>query len=162
MFTDTSNGTEPVTLRTPRDYTLATQALSHRAADLEKLAKKNSEEGYGREARTQLADVAAIRQFILPRFSEQQELPLVTVETLKAAIGQGLRDLITGALVVRAPEERQQDLLPSREDNLVEQLSNRVANYATQIAETAFAAGYASRDDDPEVLAHRCLSSLGG
>lgn len=159
MITDTE--TAPVTLRTLRDYTLAAQALSHRADDLEKLAKKNSEEGYSREARTQLADVAAIRQFILPRFSEQQELPLVTTDQLREKIGQGLRDIVSGALVVRAPEDKQTDLLRSREDHLVERLAARVANYGIQIAETAFAAGYASRDDDPEVLAHRCLSSLG-
>lgn len=162
MFTEQATETEPVTLRTRRDYTLTTQALEHRADDLEKLAKKNSEGGYPREARTQLSDVAAIRQFILPRFSEQRDLPLVTTETLKAAIGQGLRDIISGALVVRAPEDKQADLLRTREDLLIEQLATRVANFGVSIADTAFAAGYASRDDDPEVLAHRCLSALGG
>jgi RecJ-like exonuclease len=162
MFTEEVSAPTTVALRTRRDFTLATQALKHRAEGLEKLAKKNSEEGYDREARTQLADVAAIRDFILPRFQDQQEMPLVTEEELKAGISNGIRDLISHALVVRAPEDKQEDMLRTREDHLVERLTNRIANFATEIAERAFAAGYASREDDPEVLAHKALGALGG
>jgi hypothetical protein len=75
-------------LRTRRDDTLASQALEHRANDLTKLAKKTREEGYTSEARTIEADAGAICEYILPRFKEQQELALVTEDTVRQAIGR--------------------------------------------------------------------------
>lgn len=152
----------PVQLRTRRDYTLTTRALTSRAELLEKLATKNEDEGYEREARTQSADAAAIKLFILPLFQEQAEMPLVTEEDMRLRIGESIRDVISGALVVRAPEEKQTDMLRSREDSLVESLSLRIEAFATDIAQEAFAAGYAARDNEPLLIANRCLRSLSG
>lgn len=153
---------DPIALRTRRDYTITTKALKLRAEGLEKLAKKNEEEGYEREARTQSADAAAIKLFILPAFQEQAELPLVTEEDMRLRIGESIRDVVSGALVVRAPEEKQTDMLRSREDSLVESLSMRIEAFATEIAQEAYWAGHAARDNGPILIANRCLAALQG
>ena len=152
----------PVELRTRRDYTLTTRALKSRVEVLEKMAKKNEEEGYEREARTQSADAAAIKLFILPKFQEQAEIPLVTEDDMRLRIGESIRDVVAGSLVVRAPEEKQTDMLRSREDALVESLSMRIEAFAHEIAQEAYASGYAARDNEPLLIANRCLNALSG
>lgn len=160
MATDTSPN--PIVLRSRRDATLAVQALTHRAEDLEKLAKKNDDEGYGREARTQRADASAIKDLILPAFREQGELPLITTEQIRAGIANGLRDVIHGMLIVRSPEEKQEDALQSREEKLLERLAVRVEGYAFEVAEQAYQAGYSARANEPAVILQKALEGIGG
>lgn len=155
-----SDTPEPIVLRTRRDATLAAQALEHRADDLEKLAKKNQDEGYSREARTQLADAATIKELILPSFREQGELPLVTPEQVRGGIAEGLRDIIRNSLIVRAPEDRQEDALLSREEALLEKLAIRVEAFAEECAQRGFDAGYSARTAQPNVLVHESISAL--
>lgn len=160
MATDTTPN--PIVLRSRRDATLAVQALTHRADDLEKLAKKNDEEGYGREARTQRADASAIKDLILPAFRDQGELPLVTTEQIRAGLANGLRDIVHGMLVVRTPEDKQEDALQSREDKLLERLAIRIEGYAFEVAEQAYQAGYSARANEPSVILSKALDGIGG
>lgn len=157
-----SDAPEPIVLRTRRDATLAAQALEHRAEDLTKLAKKNAEEGYHRESRTQLSDAATIKELILPAFREQGELPLVTIEQVRGGIAEGLRDIIRNALVVRAPEDKQLDALQSREESLLEKLAIRIEAFAEEIASVGYNAGYAAREAQPNVIVHQALPALHG
>src|SRR5439155_15630015 len=80
-----------IVLRSAHDYGITTQALTGRAEDLKKLAKKTGDEGYRREARAIQADADAIEHSILPIFREQRELPLVSVESLEQEITVALR-----------------------------------------------------------------------
>lgn len=158
---DTSTTTPAaIELRTRRDHSLTVQALEHRAKGLEGLAKKNTDEGYAREAKTQLADVAAIRSFILPQFRAQQEMPLVSTEQVRAGIIEALRFAVHGELVVRTPEDRQEDALRSREQRLLERLAVHIEGYAMAVAEDAYNAGYSARENQPEVIAHRQIGAL--
>lgn len=154
------NSPSPIHLRTRHDATLAAHALEHRVDELEKLAKKNQDSGYGREARTQLSDAATIKELILPAFREQGELPLVTPEQVRGGIAEGLRDIIRNALIVRAPDDKQTDALISREDQLLEKLAIRIEAYAEQVASDAYEAGYAARHNDPQFIVHQALHSL--
>lgn len=168
-----------VTLKSARDVTLAVQALESRADTLEKLAKKNSDEGYTRESRTQLTDKQAIELHILPQFRAQQELPLVDPEASRATIAQALRPVVAGRLTVKVMDRQvreladargggahgeraaQEELLVDREGQLLDALARRIFAYAVAVAEAGYAAGYAAREAEPEVLAHRELAVLG-
>lgn len=153
---------QPIHLRTRHDASLAAKALESRAETLDKLADKNEGEGYYREARGQKSDAATIRELILPAFREQGELPLVTPEQIRGGIAEGLRSIIRNALIVRAPEEKQEDALQSREDNLLEQLALRVEGFAEEVASIAYEAGYAARESAPNHLVHRALHAIKG
>ena len=136
---------DPIEFRTRHDISLTVKALELRAADLEKLAKKNTDEGYSREGRVQLTDAATIKELILPAFRDQGELPLVTPEQNRGGIVEGLRPIIRNALIVRAPDEKQEDALQSREDNLLEKLALRVEAFAEEVAIHAYNAGKEAR-----------------
>jgi hypothetical protein len=156
-----STGTPvPVQLRTRRDHSLTVQALEARAKGLDTLAKRNADEGYTRESKTQAADAAAIRTFILPAFYSQRELPLVGTDQVRAGIVEALRFAVRGELVVVAPKDRQEDLLRDREQQLLERLAVHIETFAVAVAEDAYAAGVAAREDQPAAIAHRQLSTL--
>ena len=153
---------EPIQLRTRHDVNLLIDAIESREADLLSLAKKNNEGGYPREARSQLADAAALKQFILPQLRDQQELPLVTLEDLKLRIGEALRGDIGGHLIVRTPADQQEDALRTRENKLLEILATKITAFALEIAQSSYSAGYAARSNDPEELAARAINVLYG
>lgn len=157
---DTERAPSPVHLRNAHDFTILLRALEERHESIDKLAKKNEDEGYHREARTQRADAASIKQFILPALRGQGELPLATAEQVRAGIANRIRPLIHGSLVVKAPEERQEDALVSRETMLCERLAIYMETYASAIASEAYNAGYAARGYDPEAIALRMISAL--
>lgn len=157
----------PVHLATRHDYSLVTRALETEAANLIKLAKTTGQKGYGREARLMAADAMAIREHILPEFREQREMPLVTDEQVRAQIQQALRDVVRRGLVGlvaktsdEEDEEQQRSALGYRENDMLEQLAVRIEAYGAEIAEQAFAAGYAARETDPETIASRSIHAL--
>jgi hypothetical protein len=138
---------EPVVLRTAHDYSLVTVALDSRQEELKKLAKKNLDEGYTREARAISADAEAIEHHVLPQFRAQRELPLVTSEQLEKEISGALRVLVMRAFdglsdkkVLITPEG-----LADRKNRLLTQLTTRISLYATQLADEAFNQGVAAR-----------------
>lgn len=153
---------DPIQFRTRHDIALLVDAVESRESDLLSLAKKNTEGGYPREARSQLADAAALKQFILPQLREQTELPLVTLEDLQLRIGEALRRDVSDHLIVRTPEDRQEDALRTRENKLLEILTTKIAAFALEIASSSYSAGYAARSNDPEELAARAVNVLYG
>jgi hypothetical protein len=155
---------EPVVFRSRRDVSLAAEALKHRADDLQKLAKRNDDEGYKREARTQRADAAAITDLILPAFREQGELPLVTAEQVRGGIAETLRGIIHGALSApqdpKAPEDKQLDALRSREERILDALALRIETFASEVAELAYNTGYSARENETAMIVSRCIHAL--
>jgi len=130
---------EPVVFRSRRDVSLAAEALKHRADDLQKLAKRNDDEGYKREARTQRADAAAITDLILPAFRH-------------------------GALSApqdpKAPEDKQLDALRSREERILDALALRIETFASEVAELAYNTGYSARENETAMIVSRCIHAL--
>lgn len=149
-----------VQLRNTHDFAIVVRSLEDRHEQIEKLAKKNEDDGYHREARAQRADAGAIKQFILPLLRGQAELPLATAEQVREAVVLRIAPLVRDMLVVRAPEDRQEDMLRTREKNLCERLALYIESYASAIAEEAYNAGYAARASDPEAIALRMVHAL--
>jgi hypothetical protein len=158
---------DPVQLRSAHDYALAVRALEERQEGIEKLAKKNEEEGYHRESRAMIADAAAIKMFILPAFRGQVELPLATAEKVREGIALRLRPIVrqyikaaAGPALVKDGNTEQEDLLRNRETSLVEKLALYIETYVSAAATEAYNAGYAARDNDPEAIALRTIGAL--
>lgn len=153
---------EAVTLRSAHDYSLTTSALEHRVEELKKLSKKNSDEGYHREARVIDADVQSIEHHVLPCFRQQRELPLVTVEQLEQEIAGALRRPVTKAFeglgdpkVLTTPE-----MISHRRENLMKLLGVKLATYVNQVAEDAYNQGFAAREQTSESIAVRAIGTL--
>lgn len=155
---------EPITLRSPHDFTLTTRALEQRVEDLKKLATKNRDDGYLREAMAIEADAAAIEHAILPQFRSQRELPLVSHEKLAEEIEAALRVFVYRAfdgfddpkMVPTAA------MVHARRNSLVATLRDRVTLFAQDIARNAFDHGYQARQLTPESLASRNVRTLSG
>lgn len=152
----------PVLLRSSHDYAITTQALESREEELKKLAKKNLDEGYSREARAIQADADAIEHQILPAFREQRELPLVTSEQLEKEVGSALRTFIFRAFeglgdpkVIVSP-----GAIADRREQLLKSLAKRVTIFATDLADESFNQGVAAREHTAESLALRTIGSL--
>lgn len=158
----TSRKTKPVELRSAHDYTLTVQALEARAEDLKKLATKNQDEGYTREARSIQADVASIEQHVLPAFRAQRELPLVTEEHLEKEILGALRPLVWQAFngLDNPKTHVTPAMLDRKREELLDTLVARVQHFATELAEESFNQGSASRQQTAEALAMRCIKAL--
>lgn len=169
---------KPVQLRTAHDYTLTTQALEMRVDSLKKLAKKNEEEEYHREARAILADATAIETIILPQFSTQQELPLVTSKEVRSGIMNAFHAVIhrfavdSDNSVLRADSangksgksavmaETHDRWQGKREEQLAEKIAFCVEAFGLEIAEVAFAAGLSARENSPESLALKSVAAI--
>lgn len=158
---------EPVKLRTRRDYSLTVQALESRAAELAKLAKKTQEEGYTAESRIIASDAGAITEYILPRFRAQQELPLVSEERVRAAVKSAFHAVIH-RFAVSSDSAQKKDAQGEltdrwqgkREEDLAAAIARGVEAYAIEIAEAAYAAGYAAREMTPAAIALRSTGPL--
>lgn len=152
----------PIVLRAAHDYTVTHQALEARAEDLEKLAKKNRDEGYLREARAVQSDAEAIKNHILPVFREQRELPLVTQDQLSKEISAALRIFVNRAFDGLGDPKVQPTPagVAARRDSLLEALTKRVSMFVTDVADEAFNQGAAAREQTAEALAMRSISSL--
>lgn len=153
---------KPVQLRSAHDYTIATQALEFRAADLKKLSTKTRDEGYPREASAIEADALAIEHVILPQFRSQQELPLITVEQLEKAIADALKMPIVNAFSGIGDPKIQisPDSVTGRKEMLVNRLVTRISLYVRAVAKESFDAGVAAREALPETLALRSIGEL--
>ncbi len=153
---------EPVELRSAHDYALVTAALEHRAADLDKLAKKNDEEGYAREARAVRADATAINSHILPQFREQPDLPVVTSQQIETAlqhkiavhVARAFRNLDDPKIVVSEME------LTRRREKLIADLASGCALFGIEIAREAWNQGYAVREMTEEFIVSKFTTSL--
>lgn len=153
---------EPVTLRSLHDYSLTTNALEHRVEELKKLAKKNTDEGYVREARAIEADAASIEHQILPCFRNQRELPLVSEAQLEKEVAGALRRIVFSAFeglgdpkVLTTPE-----MIAHRRDHALKRIAERVTAYTVEVAEDAFNQGAASRQQTSESIALRSVTTL--
>lgn len=153
---------EPVVMRSPHDVQLTQQALEHRVEELKSLSKKNTTEGYVREARTIDADVAAIEHAILPQFRSQREIAFVTTEALEKEVAAALRVFIFRAFDgLDDPNSNVTAVgIRNRRDRLVEALATRVTMFARDVADAAHAAGYQTRVTTSESLALGVIASL--
>ena len=155
--------TPAIELRSAHDFALVTAALEHRSADLDKLAKKNEEEGYSKEARAVRADVQAISAHILPQFRAQPELPLVTMEALERQVlgkvsvhvARAFRSLDDPKVVVGEAE------IQRRKEHLVKTLAERITLFAVDVAREAWQQGRAAREMTEEAIAAKQVSALG-
>lgn len=155
---------KPVQLRSSHDYTLTTQALESRVEGLKKLAKKNEEEGYQREARAVKADADAIEHHVLPMFRAQVELPLVTRDQLRKEVEAALRRAIFAAFEGLGDPKVQltPDGINFRRTTLLNKLTEQVTQYAQDLADGSFVQGLAAREHTAEALALRSVQSLYG
>lgn len=140
---------EPVQLRTRRDYTLVATAVEHRKEELKKLAKKNEDEGYSRQAREVRQDAEALEYHVLPLLQDQRELPLAGHIEVRAAIADAIRQEVETNRAQKRTTEA-----------LVGELAIRIEKYGRAIAERAYEAGFAAREQEPGMLAMRSLKEL--
>lgn len=139
---------------------MLTIALEHRQEELEKLAKKNREEHYDKEARAMDADVETIKHHILPQVRHQQELPLVTAAEVRDGIAKSLHALVQSHVVVRGEGDKLDRSVNRAVDELSGKIASRVEAYAERVAIDAYNAGVAARESDPQSIAKRALSTL--
>lgn len=158
----TNKKPEPVLLRSLHDYALTQTALESRKEELTKLAKKNLDEGYTREARAVQSDAEAIEHHILPSFRAQRELPLVSAEQLEKEVTGALARLVHIAFtglgdpkVMHTPEG-----IANRKERLLQALGVRVTLFVTEVADNAFNQGVAAREQTAEALAMRSITTL--
>ena len=162
------NGTtkppKPVELHSAHDFALTRQALTTHADDLEKLVDKVKDQGYSREARTIAADVGAIREVILPKFSAQQELALVSGAALEKQVADALRvEIYRTFNGLDDPKAKiTQAGMVGRRDRLLQLLASRVASFARDVAEAAYDQGYQVRKSSPESIAAKAVATLSG
>lgn len=153
---------EALQLRSVHDYSLTLTSLEHRVEELKKLAKKNMDEGYEREARAINADILSIEQHILPCFRNQRELPLVSHEQLQDEILGALRRHVTQAFeglgdpkVLTTPE-----MIAHRRENLLKRLAVRVTLFVNEVVEDGYNQGFAAREQTSESIAMRGITTL--
>lgn len=160
----TKKGLKPVELRTAHDFELMRRSAINEADALDKVSEKLKTAGYAREAATIAADAAAIRSVILPQLSAQQELPLVSAESLDRQIVEAIKLEIFQMFDGIGDSEAK--LMPSvvtaRRDRLVRVLASRVTAFAQELGEAARLAGYQARSLTSEVLAARVVPVLAG
>lgn len=151
----------PITMRTPREMMLITQSLEHRASELESLAKKTRVEGYDREARIMEGDVAAIREHVLPQVRHQQELPLATVDEVRAGIANALRGIVRANILVKGDtEEGIERKKTQATEQILERIAAKVESFFVVAVKSAYSAGYSARETDPHAIAKRALTKL--
>jgi hypothetical protein len=145
---------EPIDLPTPRHALVARIALESRAEELEKLAKKNKDEQYPREARVMELDAMMLREDLIPQLRDQVEIPLATGDEVKGAVANQLRDLVR-RFVKRDPDGEE-----DYEAQMLDKLSERVGAFASALAERAFHEGFIARQQTAEVIALKCVDQL--
>lgn len=142
----------PVEFRTRRDMSLVTEALEHRMDSLDKLAKKNDDEGYPSLGRKVKADAMQIREIVLPAFREQRELPIAN----PGDILSGVTSLI-GPAFAKIPMTEKTDA-DSRDREIIETIAPRIARAIAIAAERGFWAGEASRESQPDLIGLRAIT----
>jgi hypothetical protein len=157
----------PFELQTPHDAALLVTALESRADALDKLAKGNEKESYGREARIIESDAAAIRSRILPVFQRQAELPLAKTEDLAKAVKGKISTLVIPAMNnvpvdPKKTKEEQEEIFRDRAMRLVDTLAERIAGALEEAAQSGWDEGYQARHMTPTALAMGNLDALGG
>ncbi len=141
--------------QTPKHYHLTRRALEHEETALRKLAKSVEDAKYSTEARSIRGDAMVIREQLLPAFREQGELELVGAEELASAVCNAIRD------VVRKHAKPSTELV-DHEAVLLNELGERVATFAVDVAERAFHAGTMVRSAmTPGALSLAAIKSLG-
>jgi hypothetical protein len=158
----------PMGLKTPHDVSLVVVGMEGRAEALDKLAKKNEEEGYTREAKSIAADAAAIRENVLPIMRRQLEIPFPKSEDVEKRIATELATLVRPA-VINAPmhidqkktKEEQEEIFRDRADRLLDELASRILAYGEAIADDAYQAGLAAREATPTRFAANAVKGLG-
>lgn len=140
-------------LPTPHHWRLVKVAVADRIASLKSIAKKVSDEGYTREARTMEQDAMALSEDVAPQLETQAEIPLATADEVQSGVVNSLRDLVR-----RHVRRDRQDV--DDEALLLRYLGERIERYARDIAERAYAAGLAAREAEAEVFALKSLNAL--
>jgi hypothetical protein len=145
-----------LTLASDHERKVTRESFEHRADELDKLAKKNEDEGYVKLGRIVKGDSALLRHELLPQVKDVQ---------MRLADGAGL---LSGLIRLVEPRIRQD--LPvkvdaakwKREDQaavIAKALADILEDYITHVAETAWTAGFNARDTEPEQVAFRCLET---
>lgn len=162
-FLDTESGPAPdngelhdLEVDSKHDYVILAQALTSRRDELEKLAKKNREEGYLKEAKAVSADAERISEALLPQCLAQRELPLTSVAEIRAGIANRIRSVIRGRLIVNVDgglsQEEEEIGVRDRESLLVEALAIHIEAFGEEVARRAHANGLAEREHGPQAV----------
>lgn len=149
---------------------LTVVALEHRQAALKKLAKKTKDEGYWKEARIVTGDAQAIKEHILPQFRPQVELPLHTPEECRTGIANAIRSNLAGALEREYQAGRTSAQIDQGKDipvrhrasleTLMSELAHQIETFGRAVADRAYAAGHAAREQTAEAVMVRSLDAL--
>lgn len=142
-------------LPTPHHWRLVKVAIDDRVSALKSIAKKVSDEGYTREARTMEHDALALSEDVAPQLELQAEIPLATSDEVHSGIANELRALVRRH--VRRDREEVDD-----EAILLRDLAAKIERYATDVAARAYTAGCVAREATPEVFALKSLNALRG
>jgi hypothetical protein len=168
---DSPNPTPPVKLDTSNDYALVARACTNEADELKKLAEKNENAGYGKEARRIRQDANQIVDRIIPNFQPQtgfqfdnadDDLEDVIARQFLADIGQSLR---AAAAQAKAQAKANQpptegDDLESIGTRLAKKLALRVAQFGHECAERGVWAGQAVREVEEGDVVRRATAKL--
>lgn len=149
---------------------LAVAALEGRQSNLEKLAKKTEDEGYPKEARIIRGDAQVIADHILPQLRPQVELPLPSPAECRAGIAEALRGLLHGKLEHEFTAGRQAAMVDDGDridakprvdlEVLLGELAERLERFGRSVADRAYAAGHAAREQTAEAAMVRSLDEL--
>jgi hypothetical protein len=140
---------EPIVLRTSHDVGLVHTALELRVDSLDKLAKKNTDEGYEREARVIANDAADIRHYVLPIFAGQRELDLIEPEALQEGLSSVIR--------TRLEHHRARKSIPNV---VADDLAQRMTLLLDELATRAYSAGFAARHHEARLFAFGALAEV--
>lgn len=125
---------EPLQFQTRHDVKLMAIALEGRAADLTKMAKNVTEEGYPREARVMAGDAAALQHRVLPILRGQTQMVLATNATVQEMVEHRLVDLVEKARKGKWTDAQ-----------VAEAMARRVVIMLTAAEAAGWSAGYADR-----------------
>jgi hypothetical protein len=140
MLADEQLATLPSPLEFPsrRHAFLTVAAIEDRAATIESLAKKADDEGYHRIARELKADALMLKEDVLPKIREQQELALAGPEEATNAIASYIADTIRYGLKDKDNPEA-----------FIDRVASRLERAFEAVYEIGFAVGTSRRLDDP-------------
>lgn len=138
---------------TVRDVVLTKVALEERIAALKKLATRNAEEGYPREARNIEGDCIQLAERILVQLEDQTEMELDGGDSVDFGIMNHLRDLVHAHVKDKSEAF-------DHEEILLKALGEKVGRYVRAVADRAFAAGVHARSSDSASLALGALEHL--
>lgn len=148
--------TTKMSLGSDHERKITREAFEHRAVELDKLAKKTSDEGYAKLSRIIGGDASLIRYELLPQVRPSQ-MQLAEGAGLRSGLVALVEPTIRGGLPTLVdPEKWKREEASS---DIADTLADRLLKYVTHVAEVAWTAGFNARDTEPEQVAFRCLET---